>query len=1129
LKQARRFVLDDIVKRKEKKMKRRDLFVRWGKRPLLSMVLLLACWAVTANCAMSADVGLTPPWGQGGVSPQVDAIQQPSERAKGIEEADIYRTVGERMFALHRDKGLMILDLQDAQKPRKIAFLPLGGIPAEMFVEQQTAYLVMQQNLSAEVSGLCVERHEASSQIIAVDIRDQKAPKVLQRFDLQGHVFQGTARKLGHYLYITSHVTHTIHQEEQRRSGIYISSVDISNPQQMRLHQTYTLDSNAALSLLQDRHATYNLRRNDIKLDTQLPPLPQWGENAPHSPSPSEFQAKPFLLEDVAFQNLTRFVVTSTQNHLLVSAVWRTQTRFWTLTEERTFQRGRGCDSSRDRVFSEFIPRPFDAPLMMSVVHLLSLQSDGSIALKTRFLLDGVLPDQTKQSLTEDETGKLHYLAVTMRNQLERPENARSITNRLVNMVSAVDVSAPFKPQLVQAMPFGKEREGVRATYFDHKRKALYAITATADPEALQGSHIDLELLRERRIQLALYDPLYTFSFAKPAELHVMGMLDDLNGDMNFFRPIGDGSFLLAVGRDTSADCTGFEKDHGSMSRTAINLVDVRDLKKPRLAQRRCVGVKLNTTQIESQINWDLDQAHKQIGVYEGRANLVAVPIEYSVEEPLFPDTTHTHLVRKTAVGLMSWDLSRYNDALLPEQQDILHDLGTFVHPRGRIDRSFFRDLAHNGAQRLSMINFSQDALSITDLDDLTQPRVAATLELAPLILQVQRLGDYSLTLRAEIDDTLPAGVNQRNHTLQLRRIEEGVHPEDGALLDLLPASSQSQMMRWEDLILLPHPFSKDIEIYTIREGRFHKEKTIRIPEGCDNLRHLPYEASRQHTRTFLLNEGGLFCVEQGSPKRVQFFNLRRLSTTFSFTLLYQEENPQITHLRLFPLSPTRFAILGADTSLGSLQEYLTLAESKGEGWTTRPLHSRPLPGRLLHLFDDQRLLIALGESKGQERFRQLALARFQEGGLLLEQTFQSPDGDILDVAAQDHDILLLTETHLLRYQQEDGFLRFVKQWEATKTLSPKQGSCLPEGTTWRFAQWKGEHLLLSTSDQKGLLLLNLASSTQEARFVFAPEWRTESEQLLHSFLLMTSFSFDEQGLWIAAQHQGFLLLPTQD
>jgi hypothetical protein len=84
------------------------------------------------------------------------------------------------MFVLHRNKGFLILDIKNAASPHKIAFLPLNGIPAEMFVDKETAYLLMQETVQHEASDLEPRDVVMQSALIAVDIRDLQAPKILQ-------------------------------------------------------------------------------------------------------------------------------------------------------------------------------------------------------------------------------------------------------------------------------------------------------------------------------------------------------------------------------------------------------------------------------------------------------------------------------------------------------------------------------------------------------------------------------------------------------------------------------------------------------------------------------------------------------------------------------------------------------------------------------------------------------------------------------------------------------------------------------------------------------------------------------------------------------------------------------------
>ena len=85
----------------------------------------------------------------------------------------------------------------------------------------------------------------------------------------------------------------------------------------------------------------------------------------------------------------------------------------------------------------------------------------------------------------------------------------------------------------------------------------------------------------------------------------------------------------------------------------------MRDLSKIRLVQRSCVAVQ-NAQWVSSQITWNMDQAHKMIGMYEdATANIVTVPVSYYQQTN---DNTDWYYRWQTAVGIMTWDLTAYDD-----------------------------------------------------------------------------------------------------------------------------------------------------------------------------------------------------------------------------------------------------------------------------------------------------------------------------------------------------------------------------------------------------------------------------------------------------------------------------------
>ncbi len=285
------------------------------------------------------------------------------------------------------------------------------------------------------------------------------------------------------------------------------------------------------------------------------------------------------------------------------------------------------------------------------------------------------------------------------------------------NTLESWDVSLRGQPEKLDSLDFGKRNEVVRASAYDADRKVVYAITA-------------------QRI-----DPLYAISFANPRNLRVASEIDGLSGEMSVFRLVGDKKFLLAVGQDNSTTCAGLQGNEGlSPTKIAVSLIDVQDLAAIKLVQRQCVAVK-NAEWIGSGVTSNLDQAHKMLGMHaDGSLNVITVPIHYTKRMDSAGDWWWYQW--QTAVGLMTWDLTRYVANRPATQQNVIANYGTFVHPHGEVKRSVV--FTHQGAAPARMmVNLSDTHISIANIQDLQNPTLESEIELAPYYNQIYRFGDH--------------------------------------------------------------------------------------------------------------------------------------------------------------------------------------------------------------------------------------------------------------------------------------------------------------------------------------------------------------------------------------------------
>ena len=391
------------------------------------------------------------------------------------------------------------------------------------------------------------------------------------------------------------------------------------------------------------------------------------------------------------FNSLT---LSATANALLVAENWNT----YESVQGSPYK----CGSSRSQ--------------QQAVVSVIDISdAHGDIKLHTRFETYGAVTDQFKHTYIHDPgTGKGHYLGLFARREWQWQDCTG--TSHIENNLEVWDVTNGKSPARVGKLPFGKPDETVRGSVFDPERKVAFAITAEN------------------------VDPLYAISFANPSKPAVLSEVDGLSGDMNVFRFIGGRKFLIGIGRDNSSTCTGFgSPTTGWSSNVAVSVIDVQDLSKIRLVQRRCVTVS-DASWVGSEVNWNLDQAHKVLGMHsDGLKNVISVPVHYTRKQPAGSWFWYR---RETAVGLMSWDLGKYDPLQDHLNQSVLVNHGTVVHPQGEVRRSVVFSHQASGSRR-KMINLSNTHMAITDIEDLDSPGADSQVEIAPYQAGLHRFGGY--------------------------------------------------------------------------------------------------------------------------------------------------------------------------------------------------------------------------------------------------------------------------------------------------------------------------------------------------------------------------------------------------
>ncbi len=419
---------------------------------------------------------------------------------------------------------------------------------------------------------------------------------------------------------------------------------------------------------------------------------------------------------------------------------------------------GNGCGSSS---FSK----------QEAVVSIIDISNpSGAIRRHSRFTTDGQLTDQFKHTYSYDAaTGRATYFGIFAEDEWQ--SQGCNWQRNVKNSFESWDVSNGNAPVRVASLSIGKPNETVRGTSFDLERKVAYAITA-------------------ERI-----DPLYVIGFSDVTKPTVLSSIDGLSGDMSVFRLIANKQFLIGIGRDTSDACTGFDANSQRWrSNVAVSIIDVQNLNAIRLVQRGCVDIQ-NAEWVGSDISWNLDQAHKLIGMAsDARANVISVPV-YS-----WGRSTNNFgwwNSYQTSVGLMSWDLTKYDATKNERQQTVLANHGTINHPHGQVRRSIV--FTHKGAtERRMMLNLSDTHMSLVDIDNLSAPVRKADVEVAPYSQEIFRFGSH--LVEHVKPDGYGYGIGLPSE-FRVKAANAGVG--DSPTLTTFSAGSVERALKWKENLLV--------------------------------------------------------------------------------------------------------------------------------------------------------------------------------------------------------------------------------------------------------------------------------------------------------------------------------------
>jgi len=185
----------------------------------LSAMVLWACGCDTAPVGSNGRPG-----GEAGDVPMAAGPAAPmmlgdanggGAVVRDIEEADVVKIVGDRLYAINRYKGLLIVDVADPDDPTLLGSLDLRGRGVEMYVVGDRVIILLSADffiaydvgmdevnaLGAVPDGPVPPRPDfEGSQLAIVDVTDPTAPSSEGKINLVG--FANESRRVGDIIYV---------------------------------------------------------------------------------------------------------------------------------------------------------------------------------------------------------------------------------------------------------------------------------------------------------------------------------------------------------------------------------------------------------------------------------------------------------------------------------------------------------------------------------------------------------------------------------------------------------------------------------------------------------------------------------------------------------------------------------------------------------------------------------------------------------------------------------------------------------------------------------------------------------------------------------------------------------------
>jgi hypothetical protein len=185
----------------------------------------------------------------------VPEFPQPGGQERDVEEADIIKLVGDRMYVLNPYRGLLIVDLSDPDDPVLLGRANVLGTPVDLYVVGERAYVITStsfnfwnQYIRSEYSttwGDADVSYRLGSEIAIVDLSNPHEPSVIHQVGVEGYITD--SRRVGEIIYFVS----SMEDRTEWKYGTtiegttYVMSLDMADPSDITVVDQVSFDGTA--------------------------------------------------------------------------------------------------------------------------------------------------------------------------------------------------------------------------------------------------------------------------------------------------------------------------------------------------------------------------------------------------------------------------------------------------------------------------------------------------------------------------------------------------------------------------------------------------------------------------------------------------------------------------------------------------------------------------------------------------------------------------------------------------------------------------------------------------------------------------------------------------------------------